>query len=499
MLAGCAACSGQAAASGTELRQRALQKRIDQLAASLNSAQSQVDSLRGELDALRLSLSDVDAAKGREGSLARESPAAPNEDELGRLREDAAVLAAEVKQHEQTKVESESKFPVRVTGLVLFNTFVNQGVVDEIDLPTSALRRSPGESHGSVGGSMRQTWLGLEGRGPVLGAVHTSARVGLDFFGGVTGGLASGPAGIVRLRTAAIRAETERDLFEARFDEPLISPLSPTSLANVAQPALSWSGNLWRWAPELRWQHSIPLGQGRTLETAVGLRDSYAADTVVDQVAGAAGPGELNRRPGLEARVSYGSAALSRESLDSYSGSPGMSWRVGGGGYYAKQNYGNGILINTWALTADWQLPLQRWMRLSGEAYRGTGLGGLGGGAYRDVVQGIDRLTGAKRTIGLDAAGGWVQLQADPTSRLQLNAAFGQDAGSGSELRLLTLPLPPNPLGFYARNRAITGNLIFRPWSSVILSPEYRRIVSWPISGSPNVANVYTLSAGYQF
>jgi outer membrane murein-binding lipoprotein Lpp len=497
MMGGSAACAGQATEPNAK-SQQVLEERIERLATSLESAQSQVDGLRKEMEVLR---SDLKAAKvGSAGTVAGVPPAEERaEDELGPLRENQDVLAAEVKQHEQTKVESQSKFPLRVTGLVLFNAFVNEGVVDVVDLPTSALRRAANVSHGAAGGSMRQTWLGLEGQGPVFGAVHTSARVGMDFFGGVGGAINSGSTGSARLRTAAIRGETNSEMFEARFDEPLISPLSPSSLANVAQPSLAWTGNLWTWAPELRWQHTQPVGEARTLNIEVGLRDPYLAGLQTYNETRVPSPVELSRRPAFEARVSFGSAANAHTRIDGYSNDSVEGWRIGGGGSYARESYAGGISIDTWALTADWQVPLQRWLRLSGEAYKGTGLGGLGGGAYRDVVQGADRVTGVTRTIGLDAGGGWVQLQADATRRLQVNAAFGQDAGSGSELRLLILPTPYSALGYYARNRGITGNLIYRPWRSVVLSPEYRRIISWPISGSRNVANIFTLSAGYFF
>jgi hypothetical protein len=43
------------------------------------------------------------------------------------------------------------------------------------------------------------------------------------------------------------------------------------------------------------------------------------------------------------------------------------------------------------------------------------------------------------------------------------------------------------------------GNLVYRPKTYLILSPEYRRILSWQIAGSPAIANVFTLSMGYQF
>jgi hypothetical protein len=53
---------------------------------------------------------------------------------------------------------------------------------------------------------------------------------------------------------------------------------------------------------------------------------------------------------------------------------------------------------------------------------------------------------------------------------------------------------PPN-----ARNRSVLGNLIYRPKSYLILSPEYRRIQTWPYNGSPNIANIFTMTAGFEF
>jgi hypothetical protein len=50
-----------------------------------------------------------------------------------------------------------------------------------------------------------------------------------------------------------------------------------------------------------------------------------------------------------------------------------------------------------------------------------------------------------------------------------------------------------------ARNKMVFGNLIFKPKTYLILSPEYRRIWTWPIYGTVNAADIFTLSAGYQF
>lgn len=492
-----------------------VQQKIDRLATELDRAQEQVDEIRRELNALRTeqqqskqqneapaetnASAPAPAQRSATATASSTTAAAPTTEDADRLQEEQEMQAAEIQQQQQVKVESESKFPLRVTGIVLFNLVRSDGAVDQPDLPVSALLRTPGSSHKSLAASMRQTWIGLEGTGPVLGSAHTSAHIDMDFFGGVIGGVTSAPSGIARLRTAAVRAVWSHDLLEARMDTPLISPLSPISIASIAEPPLAWSGNLWTWAPELRYAHSIDIGTHYSLLLEGGLRDAYLANEQVDQVIRASSPAERSGLPAFEGRIAFSGRNVEDFGFSSYSSDFANRWDLGLGGSWGRQDYGNGVRIDTWALTADWNVPVRPSLALSGEFYTGTGLGSLGGGAYRDVVQGMDPVTGLTRTIGLAAGGGWTQLSARATPRIQFNAAFGQDAGAGSQLRSLITPDPVNPVGYYARTRTVIGNMLFRPWQSFTISPEYRFLESWPISGSFNVTHVFTLSAGYQF
>ena len=101
------------------------------------------------------------------------------------LQDQGEILQAEVKQHDQTKVESASKYPVKINGLLLFSSFLNDGAVDNIDLPIVALPRTAAIAHGSLGATMRQTILGLEAKGPTLWDARSSGDFHVDFFGGV--------------------------------------------------------------------------------------------------------------------------------------------------------------------------------------------------------------------------------------------------------------------------------------------------------------------------
>jgi len=155
--------------------------------------------------------------------------------------------------------------------------------------------------------------------------------------------------------------------------------------------------------------------------------------------------------------------------------------------------------IPSWAISTDYALRLFPKLSISGELYRGSSLAGLGGGSQKDFLTGIDPSTGKERSIGLNAAGGWTQFKLTWSQAIELNAAIGEDGGYGRDFRTLMLADSYNPISNLARNQMVTGNLILRPKSYLILSPEYRRILSSRLSGTSYAANLFTLSAGYSF
>lgn len=473
-------------AAAPEDRVRALEERIDRLAESLAAAQGQVEQDRRAMQSMQAEIDDLKKTVGGSADAATSASAAQLQQAVTQIREEQDVIASEVHQHEQTKVESASKLPVRLHGMVLFNAFVNEGVVDQPDLPTSALERTGGQSHGSVGGTLRQTLLGIEGAGPAVWGGRLTADVSMDFFGGIAAGVEGSSAGIARMRTGGVSWQRPHDLVRVGYDGPLISPLSPDSIATVAQPALAWSGNLWTWAPQIRWQHLFDLTENRQAGLELGLYDpSYSALDMNASLRGVT-PGEAARQPGYETRVSI------------HSGKGEHALQMGAAGYYDRKNYGSGQTLDTWAGAADWLAPIANVVRWSGEFYRGRGIGSLGGGAYRDAYVYADPQSHQMGVSALDSIGGWTQVQLRFTAKMQLNAVAGEDTGYAGELRE-NIPQGANPLQYYARNRSLMSNFIYRPWSSFLFSPEFRRLNSWPIYGAVQSANIFTVSAGYEF
>jgi len=90
-------------------------------------------------------------------------------------QDDWDILNARVDEQRQVKVESMSRYRVKLSGLALFTAFANYGQVDNTSLPSIALPPIAGYSSGSVGASVRQSIIGLTGYGPTLFGAHTSA------------------------------------------------------------------------------------------------------------------------------------------------------------------------------------------------------------------------------------------------------------------------------------------------------------------------------------
>jgi hypothetical protein len=138
-------------------------------------------------------------------------------------------------------------------------------------------------------------------------------------------------------------------------------------------------------------------------------------------------------------------------------------------------------------------------MELASSFYRGQALGGLGGGAFKDVVYYADPdEPGTFDTRALDDVGGWVQLKQRTTQRLEFNAAYGMDNVTAGQLR-------PSASSFttayqeLARNRTFSGNVIFSPSAYVLFSLEYRHLISSPVNGPASAANIIGIAAGYKF
>src|SRR5450631_4378903 len=197
---------------------------------------------------------------------------------VGHLEDEQQMLSGKVDEQYQTKVESASKYRVRLSGVVLFNLFSNQGTVDNMDVPTLAARAGPLDSSGSFGGTLRQSIFGFEVFGPELMGAKTSGAANFDVGGGfpyIDNGVNSG---LVRLRTATIRMDWKDTDVVAGQEQLFFQPNSPTSFASLIVPALSYAGNLWAWTPQIHVEHRFAATDKSSFILQAGILDALTGE-----------------------------------------------------------------------------------------------------------------------------------------------------------------------------------------------------------------------------
>ena len=472
---------GASQSAGSSAAESDLDRHLDELTSKLDSmrqqlmqSQNEMDELRNELRSLRQQLAEKSQGEtaAHDADTLRAS--------VAQWREETEVLQAQVKQHDQSKVESSSKYPVRINGALLVTSIFNSTNSDNFNLPIVAVPSLPDTPRGSLSETASQTILGLDASGPHFGGAKSYADINVDFWGATSSVSYTAAAGAVRLRTAHARLEWPHRSLGVALDRPLISPWQPTSWVTIAEPALAWSGNLWTWSPQVVFKQDAVFNH---LNFGVGLIDPPAPNAYTQGEVGLPSSSERSRQPGYESRVGFAS---------SFRDHP---LNVGAGGYYSRQSYPYDHHVDAWAGSADWDLVFSQAFRFSGEAYRGKAIGSLGGGAFKDYVS-----NSVEHYLdGLNAAGGWAQAKLTFSPSLEANVSAGLDNAFAADLRGADQATGQGYYAGLARNETLLANLVYRPKTYLLLSTEFRQINSRSIGGNAWQDRVFGVATGYIF
>ena len=136
----------------------AILERLDRLERENRELAQEVKALRARLDG-----TPEQGGPAPPAAAASATPAAPQS-----LEDQIAVQQQRIDELAQTKVEAAEHFPIRLTGMALFNTFLDSRDSGGVDYPVVAT--APGAGH--AGATLRQTIIGLEFRGPDHGVLE---------------------------------------------------------------------------------------------------------------------------------------------------------------------------------------------------------------------------------------------------------------------------------------------------------------------------------------
>jgi hypothetical protein len=455
---------------------------VAQAEAQMKTYQKQLLELQQQLTALQQQMAAEKAASSdvlpQTANTVKANPAAGGDTSLEEIRERQAIEEAQIATHDLTKVETQSKYPLKVSGLLLFNGFVNTRQVDISASPAYAVGGS-----GSTGFSMRQTILGLDARGPHLFNATSSADLRVDFFAnGAQSNYAA--SGLLRLRTAHAALNWQKTQAFAELDRSILEPNEPSSLVTLAQPELAWAGNLWSWNPQIGISHQFTLTDSSRIKLQSALIDT--SDPLLPGSTSSTAPvtqTERSRWPGTEARIAF------------QRGENGTGTEIGVGGYFSPHRTGFGNSYDAWATTIDFRSLLTKHLGITANAYRGQALAGLGGGGYVNYYYYDD----SNATIrALNDVGGWAQLKATASQRVEINMGYGIDNPFTHEIDEAYVASGTTYAGL-ARNRSMFSNVIFSPSAYLMFSLEYRHLWTNYNIGPTNFSDVIGIGVGYKF
>lgn len=388
--------------------------------------------------------------------LMQEVRALRNELASARAPERIEVLENRVEEHAQTKVEAAAKLPVRLTGMVLFNAFMNTRHSGVSDNPTIA---SLDAGPRSAGGSMRQSIIGLDFRGPEVMNGRVSGNINMDLFAGSSAPLNQ----IMRLRTASLQIDWARTTLLAGIEKPIFSPRDPTSLAQVGVSPLTAAGNPWLWIPQLRVEQRFDFGEETALRAQIGVVQTSEAGAAIP----AAFASTLERaRPALEGRFQFRHRRLEIAP-----------------GFHTATTHVAGTSVPSRVASVDWFFAPFSKLEFTGLAYTGSNFASVG-----TLRQGFTILA-PREVIAVRSRGGWAQIALLPTSRLSFHIYAGQQDDHNRDLR---------DRGF-SRNLAFAGNVMYQVSSNVRIAFESSQVRTTYLPGGVRRNNHYDLALAYLF
>jgi hypothetical protein len=367
-------------------------------------------------------------------------------------------------EHAQTKVESSSRFPVKIFGNIVSNTFFNTGEANWLDSP-NIVSADPagGFPKGSFSSSLRQSRIGATIEGPAIGSMKSSAFVAMDFFGGIPNFQNGQVMGIPRLLYAFARLEGETTAIEVGQDHMILAPRNPTSLSAMSFPELFRSGNLYLRVPQARIEQTFGRSKAGEWKATLGILAPIAGDFVSDSFTFVPPnlAGERSRRPAIQGRLGW-----SRWNAEN-----GQGLEIGLSGHASNERYVTGAVASR-AAAADFDARIGR-VGFAGEWFVGKNIDAFGGSL-------------SQRAKSL---GGFFETRLAARQNLDFNLGFGTDQLINRNRFAAQL----------ARNPSFFTNVIYRLTPEVATSFEYRWLSTVPVQGKARTNNHFGIVLAYSF
>lgn len=269
-----------------------------------------------------------------------------------------------------------------------------------------------------------QTRLGLRITGPEDQGVQTSGRVEIDFYGSN----ADENKAKIQMRHAYLKIDWPEDRFNiiAGQTSDVISPLFPSTLNYT----VLWdSGNIGYRHPQIRLTKSLALKSDVDLKL-----EGAISRTIGDEELAGDNTGEDAGFPTLQGRTSLKFPLLAYKPTE-----------LGFSAHYGEEEYGSRDL-DTWSVNLDLTQPINKWLTIKSELFKGENLDNYFGG----IGQGV-RKYDSTADNEIASKGGWVAAALGPWGKWRFNIGAGVDDVDAGDI----------DSGGRDLNRSIFGNVIY--------------------------------------
>lgn len=327
------------------------------------------------------------------------------------------VIQAQLAEQAQTKVESASRLPLKLSGSIVSTTFLNSGTPNWLEIP-NINRAATGPDQGSFSSTLRQSRIGVETAGLMLGDWQASGTIVFDFFGGIPSFQNGQVMGLPRMVYAFARMEGPGGSVLVGQDDAIVAPRSPSSFGSVSFPALFRSGNLYLRVPQVRGEARLATGEHSKLRLIGGIAAPIAGDFATGEFAFEPPElaGERSERPAVQAR---GVWEHTRDDAHAF------AFGVSGHHSVAETDVRRDTWIGAVDFDAQWGA-----IGVAGEGFVAEGARAFGAGVSQAQVR---------------SRGGWLEVRVAPSTDWRVAVGAGTDRVAR---RIATAALKENAGGF---------------------------------------------------
>lgn len=301
-----------------------------------------------------------------------------------------------------------SNLDIQFYGYLKLDAAYDTSQTDDGNFAKWVERENTNEHDDQFNMTANESRFGMSITGPDNGAMVTSGRAEVDFYGGGSQNKAH-----LMMRHVYMKLDWPGDRFSiiAGQTSDVISPLVPTT---VNYSVAWWTGNIGYRRPQIRLTKVLGLDGEVDLTLEGAVARTIGRDNT--SLAGTLDSGEDSGQPSLQGRASVTLPVLCSKPAT-----------IGVSGHYGKEEYdvaatGSDKEFRSWSLNLDFSQPVNNWLTIKSELFTGENLDAYLGG----IGQGVT-LTGANIYDEIGSSGGWVAASLGPWSDRRYNVGIAVD------------------------------------------------------------------------